>query len=147
MKICNTFFQVLLISGGESLDNEEKVCKYNAGTDTNPIFLFNLANIENANSGGGECDEASHAATGFADGFGPHHGGDGDGGEVAAVAAALKEKVESAARLPDIQNTVAVRASLAQEFVRAAAEQLRVCETLIHDQHLQHQVSVASRTD
>ena len=88
------------------------------------------------------------ATAGFADGF-PHGlgGGDGDGGEVAAVAAALKEKVESAARLPDIQNTVAVRASLAQEFVRAAAEQLRVCETLIHDQHLQHQVSVASRTD
>ena len=56
--------QVLLISGGESLDNEEKVCKYNAGTDTNPIFLFNLANIENANSapggGGAESDDASH---------------------------------------------------------------------------------------
>ena len=61
------------------------------------------------------------------------------------MAAALKEKVESAARLPDIQNTVAVRASLAQEFVRAAAEQLRVCETLIHDQHLQHQVRVSYR--
>ena len=50
--------QVLLISGGESLDNDEKVCKYNAGTDTNPIFLFNLANIENANAGEG--DETGH---------------------------------------------------------------------------------------
>ena len=45
------------------------------------------------------------AAVGFADGFSPHGVGgvDGDAGEVAAVAAALKEKVESAARLPDIQ--------------------------------------------
>ena len=48
----------MLISGGESLDNDEKVCKYNAGTDTNPIFLFNLANIENANAGEG--DETGH---------------------------------------------------------------------------------------
>ena len=35
--------QVLLISGGESLEDEERVCKYAAGTDTNPIFLFSLA--------------------------------------------------------------------------------------------------------
>ena len=56
--IKNHFIQVLLISGGESLDNDEKVCKYNAGTDTNPIFLFNLANIENANAGEG--DETGH---------------------------------------------------------------------------------------
>ena len=97
---------MLLISGGESLDNEEKVCKYNAGTDTNPIFLFNLANIENAAAnaaGEGGGDEAQHAAAaGFAEcgGFG---GVDADGGEVAAVAAALKDKVEAAARLPDIQ--------------------------------------------
>ena len=38
--------QVLLISGGESLDSEERVCKYSAGTDTNPIFLFSMLNIE-----------------------------------------------------------------------------------------------------
>ena len=34
--------QVLLISGGESLDANETVCKYSMGTDTNPIFLFSL---------------------------------------------------------------------------------------------------------
>lgn len=34
---------MLLISGGENLEDEERVCKYAAGTDTNPIFLFSLA--------------------------------------------------------------------------------------------------------
>ena len=37
---------------------------------------------------------------------------------------------------------MSVRASLAQEVVKASSEQTRICETLIHDQHLQHQVSV-----
>jgi hypothetical protein len=32
------------------------------------------------------------------------------------------------------------RAALAQEIVKASSEQTRICETLIHDQHLQHQV-------
>ena len=36
--------QVLLISGGESLEPDERVCKYTAGSsDTNPIFLFSMA--------------------------------------------------------------------------------------------------------
>ena len=39
--------QVLLISGGESLEPDERVCKYNAGSsDQNPIFLFSMASIE-----------------------------------------------------------------------------------------------------
>ena len=42
--------QVLLISGGESLDPEQNVCTYAAGTDTNPIFLFSMLNIESAQS-------------------------------------------------------------------------------------------------
>ncbi|KAJ8968707.1 hypothetical protein NQ314_002162 [Rhamnusium bicolor] len=32
--------QVLLISGGQSLEPHNRVCSYSAGTDTNPIFLF-----------------------------------------------------------------------------------------------------------
>lgn len=38
--------QVLLVSGGESLDPECRVCAYSAGTDTNPIFLFSKSVIE-----------------------------------------------------------------------------------------------------
>lgn len=38
--------QVLLISGGECLDPNKRVCSYSAGTDTNPIFLFSKSLIE-----------------------------------------------------------------------------------------------------
>ena len=38
--------QVLLISGGQCLDPEKEVYSYTAGTDTNPIFLFNKTIIE-----------------------------------------------------------------------------------------------------
>lgn len=47
-RICNIPLdkQVLLVSGGESLDPESRVCSYSAGTDTNPIFLFSKSVIE-----------------------------------------------------------------------------------------------------
>ena len=32
--------QVLLVSGGEMLLPQNRVCSYSAGTDTNPIFMF-----------------------------------------------------------------------------------------------------------
>ena len=38
--------QVLLISGGEHLRPDDRVCSYPAGTDTNPIFLFSKYLIE-----------------------------------------------------------------------------------------------------
>ena len=40
--------QVLLISGGQSLDPSHRVCSYSAGTDTNPIFLFSKSTIESS---------------------------------------------------------------------------------------------------
>lgn len=42
--------QVLLISGGECLEDEAKICIYPAGTDTNPIFLFNRAFLDGSNT-------------------------------------------------------------------------------------------------
>lgn len=42
--------QVLLISGGETLDPAKRVCSYSAGTDTNPIFMFSRDyDLEQAN--------------------------------------------------------------------------------------------------
>lgn len=32
--------QVLLVSGGETLESANRVCSYSAGTDENPIFMF-----------------------------------------------------------------------------------------------------------
>ena len=104
--------QVLLISGGESLDPEERVCKYAAGTDTNPIFLFSMLNIESSQSPEIliEFNESE-----------------------------LNEKVNASLKLEDTQSTVSIRATLAQEFVKASSDKTAMCEGLIHDQHLQHQ--------
>jgi hypothetical protein len=108
--------QVLLISGGESLDAEERVCKYAAGTDTNPIFLFSLISIESSMPPEIHPEIASEFSE-----------------------SELNEKVNSSLKLEDAQSTVAIRATLAQEYVKASSEQTRMCEMLIHDQHLQHQ--------
>lgn len=108
--------QVLLISGGDSLDQEERVCKYNAGTDTNPIFLFSMSHIEST------VPPTENALSNC---------------DLSIDETALAQKVESSAALPDTQSTVVVRSTLAQEYVRAANEQIRACENLIHDQHLQ----------
>jgi hypothetical protein len=109
--------QVLLISGGESLEPEERVCKYTAGSsDTNPIFLFSMASIESNTPPSN---------------MGP--------GMESPPERDLQPEVEASLSLPDTHNTVAVRATLAQEYVKASREQARVCESQIHDQHLQHQ--------
>ena len=128
--------QVLLISGGESLEAEERVCKYTAGSsDTNPIFLFSMASIESTSPPLSSVDAPSERD--------------------------LQPEVETSLTLPDTHNTVAVRASLAQEYVKVESrvwagqwagqwpvltdcfqlsrEQARLCESHIHDQHLQHQ--------
>lgn len=41
--------QVLLVSGGETLQTNARVCSYSAGTDTNPIFMFSTHFIEQQN--------------------------------------------------------------------------------------------------
>ncbi len=109
--------QVLLISGGESLEPEETVCKYSAGTDTNPIYLFSMVSIDSPNPPQ-QVNLEAHTGLNEAD---------------------LTEKVNASLRLGDAPNTVAIRATLAQEVVKASTEQTRVCELLIHDQRLQHQ--------
>lgn len=38
--------QVLLISGGEILQNGTKVCSYSSGTDNNPIFMFSTNKLQ-----------------------------------------------------------------------------------------------------
>lgn len=38
--------QVLLVSGGEMLYPQNRICSYLGGTDTNPIFMFSTNIIE-----------------------------------------------------------------------------------------------------
>ncbi len=49
IKRFSSYFEVLLISGGECLEPEERVCKYSAGSsDSNPIFLYSVSSLESS---------------------------------------------------------------------------------------------------
>jgi RB1-inducible coiled-coil protein 1 len=106
--------QVLLISGGESLNLSSRVCSYSsAGTDTSPIFLFSKNAIE-----------ALVPPTCVTD-YGP----DQD----------MSERVQSCIDMNPNYNTVVARAEMAQQLYEMAKQQLHNCERLVHDQHLQQQ--------
>lgn len=51
----------------------------------------------------------------------------------------LTEKIKEAQDLPASYSTVTYRAQLAQEFYELALSQIKMCENLVHDQHLQQQ--------
>lgn len=106
--------QVLLISGGESLNNMQKVCSYSsAGTDTSPIFLFAKINIE-----------SNHPPVPNVD-----YGDDAD----------MTEMIESCMSMQPSLDTLVARTELAADLNEQAIRQKEVCERLVHDQHLQQQ--------
>ncbi|KAK6179560.1 hypothetical protein SNE40_011889 [Patella caerulea] len=105
--------QVLLISGGESLDPHARVGRYSAGTDTNPIYLFSKSTIE--------------AATPPSPSI--HYGSDVD----------LQSQVEGSLIMPPAYETVVSRTQLAVQFRDVDEDELRACMNLVHDQHLQQQ--------
>lgn len=51
----------------------------------------------------------------------------------------LKAEVEACLELPPTYNTVVRRAQLAQQICEMGREELKICEKLVHEQHLQHQ--------
>lgn len=105
--------QVLLASGGESLEPNVRVCSYSAGTDTNPIYLFSKEAIEGSQPPNASVDHVPNAD--------------------------LKEEVDSSLNLPPTIQTVSIRCQLAQQIWEKAKVLCRVCEKLVHDQHLQQQ--------
>ncbi|KAG5325461.1 RBCC1 protein, partial [Pseudoatta argentina] len=105
--------QVLLMSGGECLEQNARVCSYSAGTDTNPIYLFSKAAIE-----------SSLPPTPSID-----YGSDVD----------LQTQIDASLAMPATYQTLCARAHLAQQCCGLAREQTRICERLVHDQHLQQQ--------
>ncbi|XP_071802766.1 RB1-inducible coiled-coil protein 1-like [Asterias amurensis] len=106
--------QVLLISGGQSLDPHIRVCSYSAGTDTNPIFLFSKGTIEAAIPPITSITQQSSEEK-------------------------LRLQVEGLKNLPHSYSAVVARTQLALQFHDLAKENLRLCEGLVHDQHLQQQ--------
>lgn len=51
--------QVLLVSGGEVLRPDTRVCSYSAGTDTNPIYMFSKSIIESSDPPKSYCEYGS----------------------------------------------------------------------------------------
>ncbi|CAB3385660.1 Hypothetical predicted protein [Cloeon dipterum] len=107
--------QVLLVSGGESLDSNNRVCQYSAaGTDTNPIFLFSKCTIESTTPLTPSVNYGS-------------------------VDVDMNEETKYAIAMQPSYDTVLQRTKLAKKFHELAKEQTKVCEQLVHDQHLQQQ--------
>lgn len=106
--------QVLLISGGESLNSMQRVCSYSsAGTDTSPIFLFAKINIESNQPPMPNID----------------YGDDTD----------MTEMIESCMSMQPSLDTLVARTELAAVLNEQAIKQKEVCERLVHDQHIQQQ--------
>uniref|UniRef100_A0A1B6EGD0 RB1-inducible coiled-coil protein 1 n=1 Tax=Clastoptera arizonana TaxID=38151 RepID=A0A1B6EGD0_9HEMI len=110
--------QVLLVSGGVTLPANQRVCHFSAGTDTNPIFLYNKEFYHNSNVD--IPSELLQVDTG-------------------PVASDMNAEVDQCLVLPDAINTVIMRSHLAQRFYEMAQEETQTCERLVHEQHLQHQ--------
>ncbi|XP_078461430.1 uncharacterized protein LOC144726506 [Lampetra planeri] len=106
--------QVLVVSGGECLAGERRVCSYSAGTDTNPIFLFSKELILH--------DRAPCVSR-----------------VVLPGEAQMEPKVEESVIMPAVFHTVTLRTQLALEMQELAQRLCMVCESLVHDEHMQHQ--------
>ncbi|TWW73822.1 RB1-inducible coiled-coil protein 1 isoform X2 [Takifugu flavidus] len=106
--------QVLVVNGGECMVAERRVCSYSAGTETNPIFLFNKEMILS------DRDPAIPKTT-------------------FSIESEIQVKVEESLLMPAVFHTVASRTQLALEMFEVANKLSSFCERLVHDEHLQHQ--------
>uniref|UniRef100_H3AFX6 RB1-inducible coiled-coil protein 1 n=1 Tax=Latimeria chalumnae TaxID=7897 RepID=H3AFX6_LATCH len=106
--------QVLVVNGGECMAAERRVCSYSAGTDTNPIFLFNKDLILSDRP-------PTIPKTTF------------------SAENEMQLKVEESLMMPAVFHTVASRTQLAVEMYEVAKKLCSFCERLVHDEHLQHQ--------
>lgn len=106
--------QILVVNGGECMAPDRRVCSYSAGTDTNPIFLFNKEMIL--------CERPPVIPrTTF------------------SAENEMELKVEESLMMPAVFHTVASRTQLAVEMFEVAKKLCSFCEGLVHDEHLQHQ--------
>lgn len=104
--------QVLLISGGEVLQPLSRVCSYSSGTDENPIYMFSTL-FDNLKYFPPWPSIESHI----------HY----------------EEEVNRCLTMPAEYNTVVVRAKLAHKMFESATKEIKVCEKLVFEQHLQQQ--------
>ncbi|XP_065207804.1 RB1-inducible coiled-coil protein 1 isoform X2 [Planococcus citri] len=111
--------QVLLINGGECLADDTKICFYPAGTDTNPIFLFNRAFLESSSV---QCyiPDLKNNVT---------------------IDNELNQLFDSIENLsaPVSLYTIEKGSQLAKKYVEQATEAKMLCDKINTDQLLQHQ--------
>ncbi|XP_053204356.1 RB1-inducible coiled-coil protein 1-like [Panonychus citri] len=106
--------QALLLSGGETLFDDAKVSSYrSAGTETNPIFLFNKEVVDQDNPPFPVIDNV--------------------------IDADMKTRIQSCFNMEPSFNTVMTRSELAQQLYAVAQSNIECCQKLIQDQHFQHQ--------
>ncbi|XP_052892880.1 RB1-inducible coiled-coil protein 1 isoform X2 [Anopheles moucheti] len=103
---------VLLVSGGVLLHDDSRACDYATGTDTNPIYMF--------------CKTVGESPL-----LSP--------GPIKETEVDLEGLVRKSLELPISFSTLAARAQLAQNIYEMGREELRRCEALVHEQHLQQQ--------
>lgn len=51
----------------------------------------------------------------------------------------LQSQIDASSAMPATYQTIVTRAQLAQQCCGLARDQIRICERLVHDQHLQQQ--------
>lgn len=110
--------QVLLISGGESLSDMQRVCSYSsAGTDTSPIFLFVKVNVDlNQRMAQISLTDSTES-----------EGKD------------LMDVIESCMNMSPSLDTLVARTELAGQMNQQALHIFEKARRLVHEQHLQQQ--------
>lgn len=109
--------QVLLVSGGQSLEDNHRVCSYSsAGTDTSPIFLFAKVTPESSQVSQfvGEYDNTD-----------------------------ISDMIESCRKMGPSLDTLVARAELALNISKLSAMHEEVVQKMVNDQHLQQQAWAA----
>lgn len=151
----------MLINGGELLDNEFRVCNYNGiGTDSTPIYLFNLYALENplpqttnqlptSQSSPNQLQflssspSSNHQFPSAIISNAPsqqfilslHNQQIQDEQQIKM----MKSKVSDALNLEASYSTIVARTEIAKQIRELTTQQLMSCEQLIRDQHLQYQ--------
>lgn len=112
------------------MDPSSRVCSYSAGTDTNPIFMFS-SDLEQRNPPAPWPSIENGKSFSLRDSpeFLSYKNSDTD----------LKAEVDRCLELRAEYKTVVQRAQLAQTFHDLGKEQLKFCDKLVLEQHLQHQ--------
>ncbi|RXG59599.1 RB1-inducible coiled-coil protein 1 [Armadillidium vulgare] len=114
--------QVLLISGGSSLPDDDFVCNYSFSSDTNPIFLFDTSSLH---------DEGSYRTSSLRL--------DAEEKKVNLIETSMKDRLEETLRLFPSRKAVCENTSLAKQIYELSNIQLKAAEDSVRSQHLQQQ--------